>query len=144
MNTGKRHSANAPPTNATDFMGNAQFRKAEIYTSSSINNPLRRNTGKQSFQLQNPEALASPRSPVAKAKSKRHRRRKPSRKTAGMLSGSRSLVRGELLPAGLFCTGDCALAFASAAAPLRRHRRSNHNVPDTTISIGEFHGNAHI
>ena len=61
-----------------------------------------------------------------------------------MLSGRRSLNRGELLPAGLFYTGDCALAFASAAAPLRRHRRGNHDVPDTPVSISEFHGDAHI
>ena len=61
-----------------------------------------------------------------------------------MLSGRRSLNRGELLPAGLFYTGDCALAFASAAAPLRRHRRGTHDVPDTTVSIGEFHGDDHI
>ena len=62
----------------------------------------------------------------------------------GMLSRSRSLGRGEPQPKGLFDRGDCALAFASAAAPLRRHRRGIHDVPDTKVSIGEFHGYAHI
>ena len=62
----------------------------------------------------------------------------------GMLSRSRSLGRGEPQPKGLLSdTGDCALAFASAT-PLRRHRCGNHDVPDTPVSISEFHGDARI
>ena len=61
-----------------------------------------------------------------------------------MQRSSRTLMRGELLPEGLFFRGDPALAFAFAQSPLQPQQYGARRVPDTTVSNSEFSVGAHI
>ena len=61
-----------------------------------------------------------------------------------MQRSSRPLIRGELLPKGLFFRGDPALAFAFAQRPLQPHQYGTRRVPDTALSISEFRVGTHI